>query len=426
VSRTPARARRATALRAAVTAATAVVLPALLPGGASAAAPRTDPVLAWYDETAAAVAAQGAVPQVVGSRTWALAWSAAERATRRTSGPTEQAALATAVHDVLVALVPAQAARVDAARDAALGTLPRGAARRGTAAGAAAARAVLAERQGDGLTPAEVNAPYTPPPPAVGVWRPTPDAFAPAVQSGQGRARPFLLRSTGQLRPPAPTGPGTERYRRDLAEVRALGQDSSTSRTPQQTEVARFWAQSSLAGFTSVVREVLAGDRGARASVDEETRLLSVFHRVTIDAQLAVYEAKYVYTAWRPVTAIREDGDGDAATLQVPDWSPLIPTPSHPEYPSGHTTYAGAAVRVLDALAGPRPARPVQATSAALPGVTLTYTRWQQLVQDNEDARVWSGIHLRSSDEVGSALGRSVAAYDLGVLGLRRVGASPG
>ena len=410
--------RRALRLGAVAVAAsaTALVLPALAPTAAHAG--DGDAVLAWYDETAAAVAAQGAVPQVVGSRTWAIAWSAAERAVGGRTGPYAQAALGAAVHDVVVALVPAQQQHADATAVRWVQGLRGAAAQRGVAAGRAAAAAVLAERQGDGLTPAEVNAPYTPPPAAVGVWRPTPDAYAPAVQSGQGRARPFLLQSTSQFRPPPPAGPGTDSYRRDLAEVRVLGEKGSAARTPAQTEVGLFCSQTSLAGFTSVLRGVLTGDRGSHGRLGDEVRLVSVFHRVTLDAQLAVYEAKYVYVAWRPVTALREDGDGDAATPQVPDWSPLIPTPAHPEYPSGHTTYAGAATAVLARLAGPAPATPVAATSTALPGVTRTYTAWRQLAQDNEDARVWSGIHLRSSDVVGTGLGRTVAAYDLGALGL--------
>nr|WP_242418901.1 vanadium-dependent haloperoxidase [Frankia sp. CpI1-P] len=146
---------------------------------------------------------------------------------------------------------------------------------------------------------------------------------------------------------------------------------------------------------------------------------MATFHEATIDAQIAVYDAKYVYVRWRPVTAIRAaDTDGDPTTAPDPTWTPLTTTPAHPEYPSGHTTYAGAAQRVLEAFTGPGPRQPITVNSATAPGVSRTYTSWRQATDDNINARVWEGIHFRGTDITGAELGRSVASYDLHLLGL--------
>ncbi|OSZ56187.1 phosphoesterase PA-phosphatase, partial [Streptomyces pharetrae CZA14] len=113
------------------------------------------------------------------------------------------------------------------------------------------------------------------------------------------------------------------------------------------------------------------------------------------------------YERWRPVTAIRTGSvDPD------PEWTPLHNTPAHPDYPSGHTTYSGAAEAVLSTLAGPSTA-PFDLTSPTAPGVTRTYTTWKQLSDENVDARVLSGIHTRSADEAGITLGRNVARHTL-------------
>jgi hypothetical protein len=136
--------------------------------------------------------------------------------------------------------------------------------------------------------------------------------------------------------------------------------------------------------------------------------LVAGFHAITTDAQIAIYEAKYTYVFWRPVTAIRT-GNVDPD----PSWTPFTNTPRHPEYPSGHAGYAGAAEVALGVLAGPRPARPISVTSATAPGITETFTSWRAIAQQNVNARVWEGVHFRFSDEVGADVGRHVAAFDL-------------
>ena len=357
----------------------------------------------WYDQTNQAVAALGP-PDPVAARVWALAWWAADRAiTGKEDGPFVDAAVAAAVHDVLVALVPE---REDALDDA----LDDGADEAGSAAGRKEAAAVLAERADDGLDSEAVERPLAVPAPAPGVWRPTPPDFQEARQAGVPDATPFLLRSADQFRPAPPPGPGAATYRRDLAEVRELGRDEGSARTSEQTAVALFWAGSEVGVQVRLVEQAM---RAARLSTADGARLLSAFHRVTADAEIAVFDAKYTYFGWRPVTALQVDDDGDPSTPRVPDWSPLIRTPGHPEYPSAHTVYAAAAAAVLAHYLGPAPARPLVIDSATSDGTERSYTTWQQAVDENEDARVWAGIHFRTSDEVGSQLGRRVAAFGL-------------
>ncbi|WP_203781195.1 vanadium-dependent haloperoxidase [Paractinoplanes rishiriensis] len=364
-------------------------------------------VLTWYDATAAAIAAGGATTQVTNSRTWAIAWLAAARAQTGSSSPVyRRAALAGAVHESLVALVPTQAAAVDAVLEADLAALPDGKAKdRGLAAGRAAADRLIEERTGDGLDSASVNAAFPVPPPAPGVWQPTPSAYAAATQYGNRLARPFLLRGAAQFRPAPPPALGSARYEADLAEVRTYGAAGSTARTQAQTDTATFWLGSSFVLYTPVLR---AAVEQSPTSTLSRTRLVALFHVALVDTQIATSEAKYHYQTWRPVTAIR-----NAAVNPDPSWLPLHNTPAHPDFPSGHNTYSGAAEQILTVLFGPRARQPYTIPSPSAPGVTRTYTDWHLPSLENIDARVWSGIHTRSADEAGIRLGRDVATNTL-------------
>ncbi|GAA0895373.1 vanadium-dependent haloperoxidase [Streptomyces asiaticus] len=366
--------------------------------------------LDWYDTTAQTIAAAGAPTQVTNSRTWAVSWLAAARATRQVPtgvdrGDYQDAALASAVHSSLVALAPTRTEQLDAAFHRTLDGIPDGPAEdRGVAAGEREARSVLASREGDGLDPASVDTPFTVPPAAPGVWQPTPSAYAPATQYGNRVARPFVLSAPDQFRLGPPPALDSRRYRADLAEVRAYGAADSTRRTAHQTQTANFWYGSSLTLYTGPLRVALSRSAG---SVAERAKLVAMFHIASVDTQIATSDSKYAYLRWRPVTAIRT-----GAIDPDPDWTPLHNTPAHPDYPSGHTTYAGAAEGILSALTGPRTA-PFELTSPTAPGVTRTYTDWHRLTAENVDARVLSGIHTRSADEAGVTLGEKVAAYVL-------------
>jgi hypothetical protein len=371
------------------------------PGGDQALA------LSWFDLTKQTVAAAGFPEPVTQTRTWAVSWLGAARAVRDGFGPRFQAAaFATALHDTLVAQVPGQQPQLDAALATTLAGVPDGWEEKlGTAAGRYEAKRVLAERAGDGLDTASVDVPYTPPAAAPGVWQPTPPIFGPAVRAGQPAARSFLLVSNDQFRPAPPPALSSTEFKDALAEVRAYGSATSSVRTPAQTDTANFIAQDSFALFGQGLREVLAD---THHSLLWDAEAVAAFHVVSVDTQIAIFEAKYVYAFWRPVTAIRNAGvDPD------PTWTPLLATPRHPEYPSGHAGYAGAAEAVLTALTGPWAPQPLAAISTTAPGSVHTYTRWSQITEETIDGRVWEGVHYRFSDEAAAEVGKQVAAWEL-------------
>lgn len=406
---------RRTILAAAPVAAAGAAIGTAAPASAGRSASAA--VLRWFDVTNEAVTAAPAPTQVTNSRTWAIAWLAAARAVRRVphglnASRYREAALASAVHRALVALVPARAAELDAALADALAAVPEGSAkRRGFAAGVAQADSLLADREGDGLDPASVNVTWTPPVAAPGVWQPTPPAHGPGLQAGTRHAVPFALDSGDQFRLPAPPALGSAAYRADIEEVYAYGALNSSARSQEQTDTAQFWLGSSFTLYNPVLRAALEHHTGP---LRDQVALVALFHVASVDTQIATSDSKYAHLLWRPVTAIAGPvEDGDPVTVQDPSWVPLHATPSHPDYPSGHNTYSGSAEEVLTQLVGDGPGAPFTIPSPSAPGVTRTYTTWHPLTIENVDARVWSGIHSRTADLAGVELSRTVAAHVL-------------
>ena len=368
--------------------------------------------LQWYDITNQTVTAAQYPEAVTGSRAWAVSWLAAARAVGYSLNPDySEAAFAQALHDTLAAQVPNQQTVLDSDLAATLASIPNGAAKNnGIAAGQQQAAAVLAERANDGLDTASLDIPFTPPPPGPGIWQPTPPAFHPATRAGEGKASTFVLARNDQFDPGPPPSLSSQTYLNALAEVRAYGSATSSVRTPEQTQIALFWYPALNSPFEQVLRAVLAGTDRPLAW---DTHLVAAFHVITTDAQIGVYNAKFKYLFWRPVTAIQDGGvDPD------PSWTPLSSTPTYPDWPSGHGGYVGAAQDVLTAFLGPRAPEPISLTSSNDPGVTRTYTDWSTITQEVVDARVWEGVHFRFSDDAGVRLGKAVADYDLPRLAL--------
>jgi hypothetical protein len=368
-------------------------------GGRAAGTDSRAQLLQWYDLTAAAVPAAGS-EQSTQEHVWAVAWLAAARATKANSDPRyDDAALATALHDSLSSLVPSSAPQADGLLATSLAAVPDGKAKdSGAAAGHAAAAAVLAERANDGYDTASVNRPWAPPAAAPGVYQLT---GGPAVRAGLPDAKPFIIRSNDQFDPGPPPALTSQRYLSSLAEVQSVGRSNSTVRTAAQTDTARWWAQASLVTYTQILREVLLADH---RPVPALARVVAAFHVIQLDQQIAIHTAKYRYVAWRPVTAI---------DTVDPTWTPLIATPRHPEYPSGHAAYGGTADVVLAALEPSQLGDTFSATSSTDGGATHSWVGWQAITDETIDARVWEGVHFRFSDETGTAVGRAVAAYDL-------------
>jgi PAP2 superfamily len=395
--------------------ASALVVPAayLLADGArpafAASSDNAGTALAWHDITNQTVAAAAFPEPVTQSRAWAVSWLAAARAVLRDGNPDfGAAALAQALHDTLAAQVPSQQAALDASLVATLESVPNGPAKqRGIAAGAHEASVILAERAGDGLDTASVDIPWTPPPAAPGVFQLTPPLDRLAIRAGEGNARPFLLERNDQFDPGPPLSLDSPQYHRALAEVEYIGAPGSP-RTAEQTEVANFWYPAVNFAYVQITRAILAD---ASLPVPWQARFVAAFNVITTDAQIATYDAKYKYLFWRPYTAITTGG-----YLQDPTWTSFWVAPQHPEYPSGHGGQIGSQQGVLDAFVGRRAAVPVPLTSPDAPGVTRTYTDWKTITDDVINARVWEGVHFRTSDITGVDLGLRVARWEVGQL----------
>ena len=274
--------------------------------------------------------------------------------------------------------------------------------------GAAVADGILALRQNDGASAAA----YAFPPPDAGVpgvWVPL--AGQTSLLPGWGNVAPFVLKSASQFRPAPPPPLSSDKYARDYNEVLLVGASVNPVRSTEQSQIAQFWRASPTALWNPLLRGALM-TRGDDLS--STARVMALFYLAGSDASVACWEAKYVYNFWRPQAAInRGDEDGNDATVADPAWRPFIGTPPHPDYVSGHAANSGAMAWVLRSEFGDNPGYTIDATSTTAPGVTRRWQTFSEGVDEVIDARVYSGIHFRTADEVGARLGRQVAQFVL-------------
>lgn len=319
-------------------------------------------------------------------------------------GATVEAAVAAANHDTLVKLIPAQQAVIEAAYAAALDALPDGPGKAaGVALGEQAAAAVLALRADDGAATPEAYRPQATP----GVYVPT---ALPLVTQWPQR-RPWLMTGPAQFRPGPPPALTSALWARDFNEVREFGGRNSARRTPEQTEIARFWEVTQPVIYHELVRSL--AERPGR-EVTQNARLFMALAQAADDAIIAVFDAKYHYNFWRPVTAIRNgDGDGNDATERDPAWLAFIETPMHPEYPCAHCIVAAVVGTVLAAETGAGSPPTLTTTSATAGGAARSWTSIEDFIQEVANARIYDGVHYRNSTEVGTAMGRQVGALAL-------------
>jgi hypothetical protein len=372
---------------------------------------RADAVVEW-NVKAGEIVAEARINAPVANRAMAIMQAAVYEATnaitgRFGAGPKAEAArgasvdaaIAAASRATLLKLLPAQSASIEAAYTAAIAKVPDGPARAdGVAVGQRAAVAVLAKRADDGAATAETHRPYASP----GTYVPT---VIPAVPQWP-RRKPWLMTSPDQFRPGPPPKLDSEVWARDFAEIKAMGGKSSARRTPEQTEIARFWEATLPAIYHGVVRSLAAGPG---REVTQNARLLAAVTQASDDALIAVFDAKYHYTFWRPITAIRNaDLDGNDATERDPSWTPFIDTPMHPEYPCAHCIVASAIGTVLRAEIGDGPTPTLTTTSPAAGGASRSWTTIDDFVREVSEARICDGVHYRTSTEVGVAMGKRV------------------
>ena len=315
------------------------------------------------------------------------------------AGASVEAAIAAANRAALTKLLPAQQASIDRAYEAALANIADGPAKAaGIAVGEKAAAAILAQRADDGAATPEAYRPYT----AAGVYVPT---TTPAVPQWPKR-KPWLMASPDQFRPGPPPALTSELWARDYAEVKAIGSKNSTRRTPEQTEIARFWEATLPPVYHGLVRSVATAPG---REVTQNARLFAAVTQAADDALVAVFDAKYHYGFWRPVTAIRNaDIDGNDATERDPSWVPFIETPMHPEYPCAHCILSGAIGTVLRAEIGTGPMPVLTTASYTAGGAARSWATIDDFIQEVANARIYDGVHYRNSTEVGTAMGKKV------------------
>jgi hypothetical protein len=214
------------------------------------------------------------------------------------------------------------------------------------------------------------------------------------------------MASPDQFRPGPPPRLDSEVWTRDFVEVKELGGKSSARRTAEQTEMARFWEATLPAIYHGVVRSI-ASVPGRE--VTQNARLFAAVTQASDDALIAVFDAKYHYAFWRPITAIRNgDLDGNDATERDPSWTPFIDTPMHPEYPCAHCIVSSAVATVLRAELGDGPTPTLTTTSPTAGGASRSWSKIDDFVREVSEARICDGVHFRHSTEVGVAMGRRV------------------
>ncbi|HZO84012.1 MAG TPA: vanadium-dependent haloperoxidase [Verrucomicrobiae bacterium] len=317
-------------------------------------------------------------------------------------GTSLDAAVAAAAHGALVRLVPAQRPALDTALNATLAKVTEGPGKTdGVTIGAQVAERMVALRSSDGSESKVAFTPTTGP----GRYQLT---SGPAILTQWGDVKPFVLRSIEGLEFKGAPEITSAEFARDFDEVKSLGARNSTTRTADQTAAAIFWVVQTGVPWHAAAR---AASAAKGLSISENARLFALLALATADSQIVAMKEKYSRPHWRPLTAIRDATAG----INVPGltgnplWEPLLVTPPHPDYPSAHAVFSGAAETVLRSFFGSDTVN-VSVTFPGTFGITRTYTSFSAITEEVDNARVWGGIHFRSADIDGSEVGRKIGA----------------
>lgn len=325
----------------------------------------------------------------------------------------EEAAAAVAAHGVLVGLMPAQQATLDAALASSLAAVPDGRAEdAGVAYGKLVADRMLAERADDGSTDVVTYVPGTGP----DDWQPTPPTFAPAALPQWATVEPFGISSPDQFRADPPPSLDSPAFTQAFNQIKAIGAANSTVRTDEQTEIARYWAGPSGTvqppGHWNSIARGVADAQGN--SLAQNARMLALLNIGMADALITAWDSKFEYNFVRPVTAIRNgDNDGNPDTVGDAAWSPLLGTPPHPSYMAAHSAVSATAATVLaeffgnDAIAFTSSAE----IAAGGPIVTRSFDSFSEAAQEAGASRIYGGIHWSFDNQAGLQAGRSVGEF---------------
>lgn len=384
--------------------------------------PKSDVVLDWNATLLKAVQADKTAPPLAArnmAMVHAAIYDAVNGITRTHSvyhtdvtapaGTSEEAAAAEAAYHILVSLYPQQKTTFDTALETSLAAIADGTAENdGVALGQQVADQILAWRSNDGDN---TSRPYTPGI-APGEWQPTAPTYQSALLPQWPGLACFAMDNGGQFRPDGSPALDSASYTADFNQVKELGRSDSTTRTPEQTEIAKFWADDAGTytppGHWNQIAEKVALQQGN--SLEENARLFALLNITLADASIAAWDAKYAYNSWRPITAIQQaDKDGNPLTTADPTWAPLLTTPPFPEYISGHSTFSGAADVILTNFFGDNVT--FTTSTIGLPGVERSFSNFTTAADEAGMSRIYGGIHFYSADKDGLACGRALGDY---------------
>ena len=314
----------------------------------------------------------------------------------------KEAAAAAAAATILATLDPKTASDMKTALATYLASIPDGKDKlNGVELGEAVAVRIFGARANDGSEEPDAYRPRTTP----GVYVPTP------ITAGSmwPNMKPFAMIKGSQFRPDPPIALNSNEWAADFNELKDYGGKTSTKRSAQQTEIARFWLMTGPRAYHPLVRELVT-TKGM--SVVDSARFMALVTVGLNDALIAVFDAKYYYNFWRPITAIRNgDIDENPATDREATWQPIDNTPMHPEYPCAHCILSGSVAGVVKAVLGGEDIPEVAMTSTTAPGVTHRWTNLTAFTEEVANARIWAGFHYRFSTRVGTNMGHQIGEY---------------
>jgi len=321
-------------------------------------------------------------------------YTATKTTTMRASA---DAAVAAAAQATLSALMPRCKATFDEQLQITLAAITDTRERdAGAAIGRRVAASVLAKRENDGAARTIAYVPGT----TAGAYRPTPPDFTPALLPQWGSVTPFALKDPAQFRPAPPPAPSSTQARRDIAIVQEIGSSNSTTRTTEQSDIAKFWYEDSTDGWNRIARELAIARNLDSWSA---ARLLALVNVAMADGFIGGFEAKYHYNYWRPATAIRETMDAA--------WMNNLPTPPVPDYPSTHTVLGAAAAAVLARFFETDYVSFQTTSGAPYAGITRRFWSFSEAAQENGASRVLAGIHFPTAVKAGYEQGTQIGTY---------------
>jgi hypothetical protein len=332
------------------------------------------------------------------------------RVSGQTRNASQDAAAAAAAHEVLVVLYPAFKVALDADLQQSLASIADGRDKEaGVRLGQAVADQILALRSNDGSDAQPIpyvfgNAP--------GDYQSTPSNFPKQPQfTHWSFVTPFTLKGANQFRPGPPPALTGDRYVDAFNQVKSLGIAGSTTATPDEAEVGRFW-NGAIQNYWNEIAQTASLAR--RLTTAQEARLFALLNLSVADGVIAFYDAKYTYNFWRPVTAIRAVDSGmNPETVGDPNWLPEVGnTTPDPSYPGAHAVISAAAAEVLVSVLE-QDHFDFTVTSEVLPGVERSFTSLSAAAEEATMSRVFAGVHFRFDLTSGARLGRDVADFVL-------------